>query len=130
MLVEQCDKPRFWAASDFYNQPTPAKQSVKCVCMCVCVRLVGKCTVPMSNLLRSAGAKIDVSLTDANQRPLGASSTVVLREILTNKPDIAVVKYVCGDQQNLTFTYVFCYHAVLPIKGRNSDCIRHSSIHP
>ena len=45
-----------------------------CVRACLYVdRLVGKCTVPMSNLLRSAGAKIDVSLVDANQRPLGVS---------------------------------------------------------
>lgn len=40
-------------------------------------RLVGKCTVPMSNLLRSAGAKINVSLSDANQRPLGVSTAVL-----------------------------------------------------
>jgi len=48
---------------------------IKSLHMRVCVRLVGKCTVPMSNLLRAAGAIINVALCDANKRPLGVSIT-------------------------------------------------------
>jgi len=55
---------------------------------CVHDRLVGKCTVSMSNLLRSAGAQINLALNDANQRPLGASIAVLCVScniILVNK---------------------------------------------